>query len=52
MSEFCAHRAKTYAFKLDNNDEVKNAKGTKKICDTKPAHLFKIMLMCFLIKYL
>ena len=30
MSEFCAHRAKTYAFKLDNNDEVKNAKGTKK----------------------
>ena len=30
MSEFCAHRAKTYAYKLDNNDEVKKAKGTKK----------------------
>ena len=31
MSEFCAkHRAKTYAYKLDNNDEVKIAKGTKK----------------------
>ena len=30
MSEFCAHRAKTYAYKLNNNDEVKKAKGTKK----------------------
>ena len=30
MSEFCVHRAKTYAYKLDNNDEVKKAKGTKK----------------------
>ena len=30
MSEFCAHRAKTCAYKLDNNDEVKKAKGTKK----------------------
>ena len=30
MSEFCAHRAKTYAYRLDNNDEVKKAKGTKK----------------------
>ena len=30
MSEFCAHRAKTYAYKLDNNDEVKKAKGTNK----------------------
>ena len=23
MSEFCAHTAKTYAYRLDNNDEVK-----------------------------
>ena len=30
MSEFCAHRAKTYAYRLDNNDEVKKAKETKK----------------------
>ena len=30
ISEFGAHRAKTYAYKLDNNDEVKKAKGTKK----------------------
>ena len=30
MSEFCALKTKTYAFKLDNDDEVKKAKGTKK----------------------
>ena len=31
MSEFCALKAKTYAFKLDNGNEVKQAKGTKKL---------------------
>ena len=30
MSEFCAHRGKTYGYRLGNNDEVKEAKGTKK----------------------
>ena len=30
MSEFCALRAKAYAFKLDNDSENKKAKGTKK----------------------
>ena len=30
ISEFCALKTKTYAFKLDNGDEVKKAKGTKK----------------------
>ena len=30
LSEFCAHRAKTYAYILDDNDEVKKAEGTKK----------------------
>ena len=30
MNEFCALRAKTYTFKLNNNHEVKKAKGTKK----------------------
>ena len=30
MSEFCALKAKTYAFKLDNGNEVKKAKDTKK----------------------
>ena len=34
MSDFCALKAKTYAFKLDNNSEVKKAKGTKK-CTVK-----------------
>ena len=26
MNELCVHRAKTYAFKLDSNDEVRKAK--------------------------
>ena len=30
ISESCALKAKTYAFKLDNGNEVKIAKGTKK----------------------
>ena len=30
MSEFCALKAKTYVFKLDNGNEVKKAKGTTK----------------------
>ena len=30
ISEFCALKAKTYAYKLDNDNEVKKAKGTKK----------------------
>ena len=29
-NEFCALKAKTYAYKLDNDNEVKKAKGTKK----------------------
>ena len=30
MNELCIHRPKAYAFKLDNNDEVKKAKYTRK----------------------
>ena len=30
MTEFCALRAKIYAFKLDDDTEMKKAKGTKK----------------------
>ena len=30
MTEFCAPRAKTYAYKMDNDTEKKKAKGTKK----------------------
>ena len=48
MSEYCAHRAKTYAFLIDgfnDNDYSKHdivnkkAKGTNKMCDTKPDYL-------------
>ena len=31
MIEFCALRAKAYAFKLDDDTEKKKAKGTKKL---------------------
>ena len=34
MSGFCALKAKTYAFKLDNDSEVKKPKGTRK-CTVK-----------------
>ena len=34
MSDFCVHEAKIYAFKLDNDNEVKKANGTKK-CTVK-----------------
>ena len=30
ITEFCAPRAKTYAYKMDNDTEKKKAKGTKK----------------------
>ena len=30
MKEFCALRAKTYAYLLDGDNEMKKAKGTKK----------------------
>ena len=30
MKKFCALRAKTYSYLMDDNSEVKNSKGTKK----------------------
>ena len=30
IKEFCALRSKTYAYLMDNESEVKKAKGTKK----------------------
>ena len=30
MNEFCAIRAKTYSYLMDDNSEVKKSKGTKK----------------------
>ena len=46
MSEFCALKAKTYAFKLDNGNEVKKAKGTK--MHSKKTLLLMTMLIHFL----
>ena len=40
MTEFCALRAKTYAYKLDHDTEMKKAKGTKK-CIVKREITFK-----------
>ena len=40
MTEFCALRAKTYAFKLDVDTEMKKAKGTKK-CIVKRELMFE-----------
>ena len=40
MTEFCALRAKTYAYKLVDNTETKKAKGTKK-CIVKRELMFK-----------
>ena len=40
MNDFCALRAKAYAFKLDDDNKVKKAKGTKK-CIVKREITFK-----------
>ena len=40
MTEFCALRAKTYTFKLDDDTEMKKAKGTKK-CIVKRELMFE-----------
>ena len=40
MTVFCALRAKTYAYKLDDDTEMKKAKGTKK-CIIKTELMFE-----------
>ena len=40
MTEFCAVRAKTYTFKLDDDTELKKAKGTRK-CIVKRELMFE-----------
>ena len=40
MKEFCALRAKTYSYLMDNNSEVKKSKGTKK-CVIKRGLMFE-----------
>ena len=40
MKEFCALRAKTYSYLMDDNSEVKKSKGTKK-CVIKRRLMFE-----------
>ena len=40
MKEFCTHRAKTYAYLMDDDSEKKKAKGTKK-CMIKRRLMFE-----------
>ena len=45
MKEFCALRAKTYSYLIDDNSEVKKSKGTK-ICLIKRELMFKKYKNC------
>ena len=46
MKEFCALRAKTYSYLMDDNSEVKKSKGTKK-CVIKGQLMFENYKDCF-----
>ena len=50
MKEFCAPRAKTYAFKLDDNTKKKKAKGTMKYVIRHNIKLRIIMIQYLKIK--
>ena len=39
MKEFCALRAKTYSYLMDDNSEVKKSKGTEKMYNKKKAYV-------------
>ena len=45
MKEFCALRAKTYSYLMDDNSEVKKSKGTKN-CVIKRQLLFENYTDC------
>ena len=47
MKEFCALRAKTYSYLMDDNSEVKKSKGTKK-CVIKRELMFENYKDCLL----
>ena len=42
MKEFCALRAKTYSYLMDDDGEVKKSKGTKKMCNKTRAYVWKL----------
>ena len=50
MTEFCALRAKTYAYKLDDDTEHKKTKGTKKSVIKRELMLKIIKTLCSMIK--
>ena len=45
MKEFCALRAKTYSYLMDDGSEVKKSKGTKK-CIIKRKAMFESYTIC------
>ena len=45
MKEFCALRAKTYSYLMDDDSEVKKSKGTKK-CVIKREIMFENYTDC------
>ena len=45
MKEFCARRAKTYSYLMDDNSEIKKSKGTK-ICVMKLKTMFENYTDC------
>ena len=47
MKEFCALRAKTYSYLMDDDSEVKKSKGTKK-CIIKRKFMFENYKDCLL----
>ena len=50
MKEFCALRAKTYSYLMDDNSEVKKSKGTKKCIIKRELCLKIIKIGCLTIK--
>ena len=39
MKRFCALRAKTYSYLMDDDSEVKKSKWTKKMCNKTRAYV-------------
>ena len=52
MKEFCALRAKTYTYLMDDDSENKKAKGIKRCIVKKKQCLKAIKIHCSIIKYI
>ena len=42
MKEFCALRAKTYSYLMDDNSEVKKSKKNKRMCNKTRTYVLKL----------